>query len=464
MNNLIQKVKKFFSPSSTKVKSFRPIYLGKSEQEQQIITNIHDHTEQKLKEGRESIDDLSAYLTYEHGCIQAAMAAMSSINESTDNLWLPYSNQKDKTQKEVDELHQYDEHQSLVEPKNRKAINSKEIRKRKAIQLVSSMEQLATLKKFRSSLDKGLKEMSEKLPFGIDHRKGYASNRIWIFIGLTIASLCEFSVIFNSLKILRAPLELEAVSALGLSLGVFTLSKGIVYLASNANYLFWRILEQDTQTDSEIVEIKMGLYDIATVWLFLFGMGFTAILGQLRISYLIETGVEVSFFTRILLWSIGPFMFVVTIVLSMMLFNPAGKRQEYYTKVLKQFNRVEKKILRIQKQLAKSRTKFLAELTSVEHTYQDQYKSKIDDRLEHLEGQLLDQVNDQNATLILSRQAQLQLIHQIQALIWMNRGLIMNQTQNYKFKFPKLDLTKVLEEPEYQFPFNTNSKTNNDEH
>lgn len=457
-----QTLKKKLWPSSTSVKAFRSVHLGKSFQENQIILQVNDQVADDLAQGREQCDDIASYISYERGALERAHQATAHLSESLDALWLTHSNDQEKTCQEVEAAELVcEQHKRLREPRARRDLDTKEVRQRKQIELAPLLEEMICLKRLRVTLDQGLQALSQQLPHGIDHRKGYSRTRFWLMLGIVVASACEGVVVFNSLKVLRAALWLEAITAVGISVGLFALSKGIVYLASKANYLLWRVLEQPHQEDQITPDqIEMGWYDIGTAYLTLFGLLFTTLLGAMRVQYLSETGVDLSWMSAIFTYLVGPFMFVVTIVLSMMLSNPAGGVKAYYTQVLRQFQRIERKIQRLHQKLVKKRTGYVADTTAIQHAYQDAYQSRIDDRQESLRDTLLTQTNSQNATLVLSRQAKLQLLHQLQALLWMSRGLMEAKTNNPGYQWPKLNLPDLLAEPNYQRPFAAAMKPN----
>ena len=304
-----------------------------------------------LAKGHEAKDQ-ATYLTYEKGCVQYALGRLATLSQSLDRSWLRATNDKGRAQHDALACKRARNSQTA---RDQYQADCQDVQTRKGFQLSRLTEQLTRREQRRDQLDQGLSDLSQGLPYGIDHRKSYWGKRVLLILGIIVASICESAIAFNSLKILRAPLLLEGLTAVGIGLGLFALAKGVVYCGSHANFLSWG---QSSVSDKPRAW-KIGLWDMGAISLAVTGLGFSSLLGDLRIQYLAASGVALQTATKCFLYLAGPFMFTATTVLSMFLNNPMGQRQGYYSKVLHQFRRAQKGVKALQKELAQKGSAFL---------------------------------------------------------------------------------------------------------
>lgn len=439
-----------FDSFSQKSRSGYTVY-SKRKSDTTIISDARKKTESYLENGRKKCQTIMSYQLAEKGVEEIVREHLSKLNQNMDSAWLEAENKQTKAQKELDRYSENNQQEKLHADCDKiSGISQDKTTQKRAHKMNRWFDQLKMWLGFREQYKTDLEKLSKKLPEKINHHTKFTTSRVLTVLGIIVCSFAEAGNAMNSLMILRSNPVLELFTVTGLALGLVVLSKGIVYLFSNGNICYFGSKSEFSHTRQPF------LFDLGGLILLTFSSVFIVLLGELRIAYMHETGVEVSYFTAWFLRLLGIALFASTLMLTMLLSNPKGSLKALYNRVLKQFKRADKKVQRLQTKIARKETHYLNE-----HSRQlEQLETaKIDiseGNITQLKDELEEATAELNSILALSRQSKFELIHACQAEIYTSRALFESkQNSQEKINWHPFDLTEILEEPVYQHPFET---------
>lgn len=439
---VLHQLRQFFSPNPSSS------VVVRSKDEDNIIERSQKEVEAHLNKVVESSDSFSVFAQKELGVIEIVKKNCAQLGQIFDGFYLRATNQKDDSQEEFETGNSLKEKNALYdEARVNYSIEDNSIKKRKSIRTYRHKERLGILKHQRAYLDESLGSLTQQLDKGVDLRtvKHFMFQRVLIVLGIIIASTAEAGNAMNSLMVLRADPLLELFTTCGIALGLIVTSKAIVYCFSNGNLL----LKAKDSGSEENQNHPLNAFDFGGILVLTVSLCFVYYLAELRIEFMIQSDQNPTKPVKLFLQLCGVLLFASTVLLAMFQSNPKGKLKALYSKVYFQLKRIDKRIHRLQAKLSRIRSRYEADESRNKNNLQSDRAYVFNDRPRELKEKLLADTDEQNSVLVMSRQSKLELIHGAQALIQIARGL-MEQKLGEQHSWQSIDLTDILQEPNYQ--------------
>ena len=411
---------------------------------------VEQHIEQSTREVQQaaietvgSCESISNYLTKEEGLLAKCEASLCKLNRSLDATTAETVNAFDKAQLAVDTYEQAELPQHLSHEKAQYQAKVQQLVQKRNIELHPLYVERARTKKRLAEAEANTANLTDQLPKGVATDKNYLLWDVLIIVGMIFLLVGEGASILSALEILRNSVLMELGVTISLILGTLTFSKVCVY-GFKRSTMFDSKNEGDEQA-----EIWDGIWVLSGM----LGVAIGIFVGNLRIKYLLATGLELSWLTKAGLYALGIIFFAANTFLYGLYSGKSFTVKRLYSNQVKLEKRNRKNLARIVKKIG-----------SIKSFYLIAYKELQDDyllRKEHFQlykpqqlQETLQTTNDtMNLVLSVSRNYKTQLAKELTAILQNTRATVEVKTNTQGYSWKSIEF--VIPERTYAFPFLT---------